>query len=130
MRDDVDADELADAAGGGGAGVGRGFHRSDIASDDRGHQAGIDFLPADEHDVGRLHHRVGGFNHPDEPARLDHAERVAYVTFRLVVGHELLDSTSRRDRQRVNHAVAVDEPYRVDEIRDDTRMVRDDVDAI
>jgi len=42
----------------------------------------------------------------------------------------LLDSTSRRDRQRVNHAVAVDEAHRVDEIRDDARMIRDDVDAI
>ena len=37
--DDVNADELADAAGGGGAGVGRGLHRGDVAADDGGDQA-------------------------------------------------------------------------------------------
>ena len=83
-RNDVHADELADAARGGGAGVGRGLHRADVAAHDRGHEAGVDFLPADEHDVRGLDHRVGGFDHADEPARLDHAERVADVAFVFV----------------------------------------------
>ena len=76
-RDDVDADQLADAARGGGAGVGRGLHGADVAADDRGDQAGIDLLPADEDDVRGLHHRVGRFDHADQAARFDHAERVA-----------------------------------------------------
>ena len=84
-RNDVHADELADAAGGGGAGIGRGLHRADVAAHDRRHEARVDFLPADEHDVGRLAHRVGGFDHADEAARLDHAERVADLAFGLVL---------------------------------------------
>jgi hypothetical protein len=77
----VDANQLADAPRGGGAGVGRRLHRSDVAADDRGDEAGVDLLPADEDDVGGLHHRVGRFDHADEAARLDHAERVADLAF-------------------------------------------------
>ena len=76
-RDDVDADELAHAPGGGRACVGCRFHRCDIAAHDGGHQAGVDFLPADEHDVGSLHHRVGRFHHADKASRFDEAERFA-----------------------------------------------------
>src|SRR4029077_7471881 len=73
------ADQFADPAGGRGAGVRRGLHGSDIAADDRGDQSRVDLLPADEYDVGGLHHRVGRFDHADQAARLDHAERVADV---------------------------------------------------
>ncbi len=76
-RDDVDADELADAPGRCGARVGGGFDRGDIAAHDGRHQARIDFLPADEHDVGRFHHGVGRLDHADKSARFDEAERVA-----------------------------------------------------
>src|SRR5437868_226126 len=67
-----------------GAGIRRGFHRPDVASHDRCHQTRIDFLPADKDDVGRLAHRVGGFDHADQAARLDHAERVADFAFGFV----------------------------------------------
>src|SRR5439155_5498002 len=83
-RNDVHANELADAAGGGRACVGGRFHRTDIAAYDCRHESGVDFLPADEGDIRGLHHRVGGFNHADETARLHHAERVADVDTRFV----------------------------------------------
>ena len=73
------ADQLTYASRGSGAGIGGGFHGTDVTADDRGDQAGIHFLPADEHDVGGLHHRVGRFDHADETAGLDHPERVADV---------------------------------------------------
>ena len=76
-RDDVDADELAHAPRRGGARVGGGFHRGDIAAHDGGDEARIDFLPAHEHDVRRLHHGVGGFDHADESACFHEAERFA-----------------------------------------------------
>src|SRR5712692_6913755 len=37
-RDDLHADDLADAAGGGGAGVHRGLHRGHVAQHQRRHQ--------------------------------------------------------------------------------------------
>jgi len=80
----VNADELADAPGGRGTRIGRCLDRSHIASDDRGHEAGVDLLPADEDDIRRLDHRVGRFDHADQPARLDHSERVAHFTLFFV----------------------------------------------
>ena len=77
VRDDVDGDELADAPRGGRTRVGGGLHRSHVAADDRGDQARVDFLPADEDDVGGLQHRVSRLDHADQPDRLDHAERLA-----------------------------------------------------
>ena len=94
-RDDVHADEFADAAGGRSAGVGRGLHRADIAPDDGGDQAGIDLLPADEHDIGGLAHRVGGFDHADESACFDHPECVAG---KFLLGHVRPESISIRAR--------------------------------
>src|SRR5215207_1288415 len=75
--DDMDADQFADTPGGGRAGVSRGLHRADIAAYDCRDQAGVDFLPANEDDVRGLDHRVGGLDHADQTARLDHAQRVA-----------------------------------------------------
>ena len=62
-------------------GIRRRFHRADVATDDRGHQAGVDFLPADEDHVGGLDHRVGGLDHAHQAARLDHADRFANISF-------------------------------------------------
>ena len=61
------------------------FTRADVTSDNRGDQAGVDLLPADEHDVRGLHHRVGGLDHAHESARFDHAERFAAVCLRCHV---------------------------------------------
>src|SRR5260370_1337052 len=55
-----------------------------MAADDRGPGPRVDFLPADKHHVRRLAHRIRRFDHTDETARLDHAERVADFTFRFV----------------------------------------------
>src|SRR5690606_26575506 len=62
-RDDVHADDFADAASSSGAGIGRCFHSADVATDHHRDQAGANFLHADESDVGCLDHGVGGFNH-------------------------------------------------------------------
>src|SRR4030095_15230935 len=47
----MNADELADAPGRRRPGIGCGFYGRDIAADDGGDQARVDFLPADEDDV-------------------------------------------------------------------------------
>src|SRR5215213_5328697 len=52
-RDDVDADQLADAAGGGRARVRRGLDGAHVAADEDRHVAGADVLLADELYVGR-----------------------------------------------------------------------------
>src|SRR5580700_9815201 len=57
-RDDVDSDQFAHAASGGSAGIGGRFHGRHIAANHCGDVAGTDLLPADERDLGRLHHRV------------------------------------------------------------------------
>src|ERR671910_477098 len=71
-RDDVHANQLADAAGGGGARVGGCLHRPDVPANNRGHETGVDLLPAHEDDIRRLEHRVSGFDHPHESAGFDH----------------------------------------------------------
>ena len=73
----MNADELSDTARRGGACVGRGFHRGNVAADDGGDETRIDFLPPDENDVSGLDHRIDGFDHPYEAPRLDQAERFA-----------------------------------------------------
>jgi hypothetical protein len=80
----MDANELAHAAGGRGACVGSGFHRPDIAAHNGRHEARVDLLPADEHDIRGFAHRVGRLDHPDEAACFDHAERVADLAFVFV----------------------------------------------
>ena len=72
-------DQLADAAGGRGAGVGGGLDRADVAADEHGDVAGADVFLADQDDVGGLDHGVGGLDRADEAAGFDHAERVASV---------------------------------------------------
>ncbi len=77
IGDDVHGHEFADAPGGGGARVGRGFHGPDVATHDCRDEPLVDLFPADEHDVGGLHHCVHGLDHGHEAAGLDHAERLA-----------------------------------------------------
>jgi hypothetical protein len=71
----VDRDELADAAGRGGAGIGGRLYGADIAAHQHRYVPSADVFLADEHDVGGLDHRVGGFHRSDQPARFDHAQR-------------------------------------------------------
>ena len=59
----------------GGPGVGRRLDRSDVAAHEHRDEARADVLLADEHDVGRLHHCVGGFDGADQTLGLDEAER-------------------------------------------------------
>jgi hypothetical protein len=58
-RNDVYRHELADAARGRRPGVCRGFHRADVAANHHRHVASTDVFLADQHNAGRLHHRVG-----------------------------------------------------------------------
>src|SRR5437868_6760573 len=48
-RDDVHADQFADAAGGGGAGIGRGFDRADIAAHEDGGISAAEGFAARQH---------------------------------------------------------------------------------
>src|ERR1043165_2095125 len=73
-RDDVDADEFADAARGCGPGVGRGLDRRHVAAHDGGDEARADLLVADERDVGGLHHRVSRLDHRHQSLGLDHSQ--------------------------------------------------------
>src|SRR5689334_7828657 len=74
-RDHLDADDLADPAGGRGAGVDGRLDRGHVTGHEGRHQAAADLLPADEVHVRGLDHRVAGFHHRHETFRLDHAER-------------------------------------------------------
>ena len=65
-RDHVHRDQLADAPRGGGAGVGRGLHRADVAAHHHRDVARADVFLADQHDVGGLDHGVGRFDRADE----------------------------------------------------------------
>ena len=57
-RDDLHADDLADAAGRRGAGVDGRLDRGHVADDQGRHQAAADLLPADQRHVRRLQHGV------------------------------------------------------------------------
>ena len=70
--------ELADPARGGGAGVGGGLHRRDIAPHDGGDVTGADLLPTDKGDFRGLDHRVGRFDHRDQPLGFNHPERLTH----------------------------------------------------
>lgn len=77
-RDDVDADELTDALGAAGACFGGGFDGGDVAPDDGGDVAAANLLVAYEFDLGGLDHSVGGLDHPDKPASLNHSKSVGH----------------------------------------------------
>ena len=72
----MDRDELADAARGGGAGVRGGLDGADVAANHHGDVSGADVFLADQDDVGRLDHGVGGLDRSDQAARFDESERI------------------------------------------------------
>ena len=86
-RDDVHGDQLAHAARGGGAGVGGGLDRGHVAAHQRRDVAGADLLVADERDLGRLHHGVGGLDHGHQAPRLDHPQRFTHAASRSAPRH-------------------------------------------
>ena len=69
----VGGDDFAQAGRGSAAGLDGGLHSADIAAHHDAHQAGSDFLRADEGDVGRFHHGVGGFDSGDQAAGFYHS---------------------------------------------------------
>jgi hypothetical protein len=81
----MDPHQFADAPCGSGASIGRGLDRSNVAANERGNQARIDLLPADENHVCGLEHRIRGFNHADQATSLDHAKCVADFTIWFAV---------------------------------------------
>ena len=75
----MDADQFSHATRSGCACISGGFDRADVTANDGRDQSGVDLLPADEHNVGSLQHRVGRFDHAHQTAGFDHAEGVADV---------------------------------------------------
>src|SRR5260370_3155880 len=73
-RNDLHADDFADPAGCGGAGIDGRFHRGHVADHQGGHQTAADLLPAEQRHVRRLDHGVAGLNQRHQALRLDHAE--------------------------------------------------------
>ena len=101
-RDHVDRDQLADAAGRGGAGVGGRLHGADIAAHQHRYIPRADVFLADERDVGGLDHRVGGFHRSDQPARLDHAQRFRRHRVRTVAElHSIIPAMRRLTRTAI-----------------------------
>ena len=80
-RDHVDRDDLADALCRALARFGRRLDGRDIAAHHRGDVPATGLLVADELDLGRLDHRVGGFDHADETFDFDHSKRVSHSSF-------------------------------------------------
>ena len=72
--------------GGLGAGFGRGLHRADVAVDDDGDQAVADLLAADDGDVRRLDHGVGGCERRDKTLGFDHADALDMVVSPSISG--------------------------------------------
>jgi len=76
-RDDVDSHEFANAPGRGRARIRRGFHRADVTAHENRDVCGANIFLGDQDYVGRLDHRIGGFNSTDEALRLNHSECVS-----------------------------------------------------
>ncbi len=72
--DDVHADDLADGAPRGGAGVDRGLDGRHVTGDEDGAEPAADLAPTLELDVRGLEHRVGRLHQRDQTARLDHPD--------------------------------------------------------
>jgi hypothetical protein len=73
-RDDVHADKFADAARGGGTGVGRGLDGGDVPTDNGRDKSGTDLLIPDKLHVRSFHHCIGRFDHRDEALALYHSQ--------------------------------------------------------
>ena len=75
---DVGADHLTDAHGGGLTGLHGGLHRPHVPLDEDGDQTGADLLLAHQGHVGALQHGVGGLDGGGEAVGLDHAQGGVY----------------------------------------------------
>src|SRR5436190_19255334 len=99
-RDHLRADHLADSLRRRRAGVDGGLDGGHVAHHHRGHQAAADLLPAQEGDVGRLQHRVGGLDQRHQALGLDHAQG-----FHVIACHVLLP-IGLADHLNSSHRVA------------------------
>ncbi len=70
---DMNADEFTDTAGRSRARFRRGFHRTDITTDQHGHEAVEKIFLSHQNNVCGFDHGIGCFNRSDETARFDHA---------------------------------------------------------
>ena len=80
----MNADEFADAPGSDGTRFGRGFHRSNIATHEDRDVAIEEIFFANQDDVGRFYHRVGGLDSPYKTAGLYQSQRLVQVNSLLV----------------------------------------------
>ena len=80
----MNADDFADAPGSDGTRFGRGFHRSNIATHEDRDVAIEEVFFANQNDVGRFNHRVGGFDSPDKTAGFYQSQRLVHVCSLLV----------------------------------------------
>ena len=80
----MNADEFADAPGSDGTRFGRGFHRSKIPTHEDRDVAIEEIFFANQNDVGRFYHRVGGLDSPYKTAGLYQSQRLVHVSSLLV----------------------------------------------
>src|SRR6266516_1122295 len=83
-RNDMNADDFADAPGSDGTRFSRGFHRPNIATHEDRDVAIEEVFFANQNDVGRFNHRVGGFDSPDKTAGFYQSQRLVHVSSLLV----------------------------------------------
>src|SRR5215204_136431 len=100
LRDHVCCHDLADSLSRGSAGVDSTTNRSDVATHDGGHEAGVDLLPADEANVRGLHHRIGGFNHCHQATAFDHSECFRH---QLPPSAQIVAKPGHKKAQRISH---------------------------
>jgi len=72
-RDHLDADNRTNLRGGGGSGIGRGFHGGDIAPEKHGDITTADFFPAGDVDVRGFERGVSGFHGGAEALAFNHS---------------------------------------------------------
>ena len=80
----MNADEFTDAPGSDGTRFGRGFHRSNIATHEDRDVAIEEIFFANQNDVGRFYHSVGGLDSPDKTAGFYQSQRLVQVNSLLV----------------------------------------------
>jgi hypothetical protein len=83
----VDRDQLPDSSRGRGAGVSRRLDRTHVPADEHRHVACPYVLLGDEHDIGRLDHRIGGLDGADQTSRFNHSECVGCHAVEIVSFH-------------------------------------------
>ncbi len=88
----MNADDFADAPGSDGTRFGRGFHRSNIATHEDRDVAIEEVFFANQNDVGRFYHRVGGLDSPDKTAGFYQSQRLVHVSSLLVPARNVPES--------------------------------------